>query len=116
MPHSPTTVREFAIITTALLASTAVSQTIVPVSGGGAALQIAAASAAPGSIFIVQPGRYDNFTWTVPNATIVAPQRATVSGVFSISAAAGTLIRNSMRYESYKKRKAVVSSLKPIYR
>ncbi|MEM7204558.1 MAG: hypothetical protein AAF628_30150 [Planctomycetota bacterium] len=79
-------------LTLLLVSATALpAQTVILVSGGGDALQTAAASAAPGSIFVLDPGRYDTFGWTLPDCTIVAPQRATWVGPLGVATAANQL-------------------------
>jgi len=61
-------------------------QNVIQVSGGGQALENAAQGAPAGSVFVVQPGRYSSFPWMVPDATIVAPQGATLVGYFIVGA------------------------------
>ncbi len=66
-------------------------QSVIQVSGGGTALEDAARGAPAGSTFIIQPGRYNAFPWSVPDATIIAPQRATLVGYMGVNQSAGSL-------------------------
>jgi hypothetical protein len=70
-----------AILLFTLGASTALSaQVVIPVSGGGAALANAVASAPNWAVLVVANGSYDNFNVADKDLTIVAPQRATILG------------------------------------
>ena len=83
------------------------AQAVIPVSGGGDALQTAAASATAGSVFVLEPGRYDAFFWTLADCTIVAPQRASLVGPLGVSTAANQLamrgidVRTGTRFGGY---------------
>lgn len=64
----------------AIILGTAIRAQVINVSGSGAALQIAAASAPNGATLIVAPGVYDAFALNSKILTIYAPQRAVVRG------------------------------------
>ncbi|MFY9341250.1 MAG: hypothetical protein WAT39_02090 [Planctomycetota bacterium] len=59
-------------------AATGLGAQIIPVSGGGAALANAVASAPDGAVLVVAPGTYDPFSAAQRHLTLVAPQRATI--------------------------------------
>jgi hypothetical protein len=66
------------------------AQTLIPVNGGGAALQVAANAAPNGSVLVVAPGQYDGFTVVDKDLTIHAPNRATIIGPMRATAGVGT--------------------------
>lgn len=59
---------------------------VIPVSGGGAALQNAIVAAPNNAVLVVAPGTYSAVTAQVAkNVTVVAPQGAVVSGGFAVT-------------------------------
>jgi hypothetical protein len=71
-----------------VLATTAVAQVVVvPVSGGGAALENAILAAPNDAVLVVAPGTYSSVTATLvaKNVTVIAPAGATVAGTLWVT-------------------------------
>lgn len=73
------------------------AQAVIPVSGGGAALQTAVTAAPNGAVLVVAPGQYAGCTIVDKDLTIVAPLRATVVGPITATPATGSFVQRALR-------------------
>src|SRR5262245_28570712 len=73
--------RTIVLLSLAWFAAGRAAAQIIPVSGGGAALQTAVQQAPSGAILQLAPGSYTGFVFTLQkDVTIIAPSGATIVG------------------------------------